>query len=295
MTQMNIGIMTINDFLFHPTMRLCQAAKTRACNIILINPYHMLSGIEQGEFYHSVKTTQAPDVVLPRQGSPMGEYGLALLRQFMHLNIPLINGLEGISIARNQYITLQTLAAVGLPVPDTFFITGQEGFLRAVERLGGYPVIVKQMDGMGGEGVGRIKQGDDIPLLCEKLLKEKKGAVVQRFIPPENRKDLRIFVVGDQVIAAMALTPKKGEFRSNFHLDGQVSPIVLPREWEEMAIAATKACHLDIAGVDLIITAKGTPYLMEVNYSPGFRGLEEVTHIDIAGEIIEYICQCMNY
>jgi ribosomal protein S6--L-glutamate ligase len=293
---MNIGIMTVNDFSFHPTMRLAQAAKKRGCNTILINPYQMLSGIQRCQFRYSIKDLpQPPDVVLPRQGSPMGDYGLALLRQFMHLGIPLINGLEGISIARNQYITLQTLAAAGLPVPDTFFITAQEGFHRAVERLGGYPVIVKQIDGMGGEGVDRVKQGDDISHLCETLLKEKKGAVVQRFIPPENRRDLRILVVGDQVSGAMALTPKKGEFRSNFHLDGQAGPIDLSREWEEMAITAAKACHLEIAGVDLIVAADGTPYIMEVNYSPGFRGLEETTRIDIAGKIIDYVRLRMNF
>ena len=150
----------------------------------------------------------------------------------MHLDIPLVNGLDGITIARNQYITLQTLAAAGLPVPDTFFITAEPGFHRAVERLGGYPVIVKQMDGMGGEGVEMIKKGQNIKALCEKRLKEKKGLVVQRLISPDQRKDLRILVVGDQVAGAMALTPKQGEFRSNFHMDGKARAVDLSRQWK---------------------------------------------------------------
>lgn len=287
---MNIGIMTVNDFLFHPTMQLTQAAKKRGCHTILINPYQMLSGIQRCQFHYSIKDLpQSLDVVLPRQGSPMGDYGLALLRQFMHLGIPLINGLEGITIARNQYITLQTLAAAGLPVPDTFFITAEEGFHRAVEHLGGYPVIVKRMDGMGGDGVAMVRGHHEIAPLCDKLLEGKKGAVVQRFIPPDNRRDLRIFVIGKQVVGAMTLTPKKGEFRSNFHLDGQARSVELPREWEKMAIKAARACHLDIAGVDLIVAADGTPYIMEVNYSPGFRGLEEVTGVDVAEKIIDYV------
>ena len=287
---MNIGIMTVNDISFHPTRRLTQAAEKKGHTTILINPYQMLSSIEQGRFqYFMEDLSQMPDVVLPRQGSPMGEYGLALLRQFMHLGIPLINGLAGITIARNQYITLQTLAAAGLPVPDTFFITAEAGFHRAVERLGGYPVIVKQMDGMGGEGVDLIRQGNDIKGLCEKRLEAKKGLVVQRLIAPHQRRDLRILVVGNQVAGAMALTPKKGEFRSNFHMDGKARSIDLSPQWEEMAIKAARACHLEIAGVDLIVAADGTPYIMEVNYSPGFRGLEGVTGIDIAGKIINYI------
>ncbi|SMC90390.1 SSU ribosomal protein S6P modification protein [Desulfocicer vacuolatum DSM 3385] len=292
---MNIGIMTVNDYSFHPTMRLAQAAEQQGCKICLINPYKMLSGIGKGKFQYTVNDLVSPlDVVLPRQGSPMGEYGMALLRQLMHLNIPLINGVEGITIARNQYITLQTLAAADLPVPDTFFITAEEGFHRAVTLLGGYPVIAKKMDGMGGEGVFKITGNDDISKLCHTLLKEKKGAVVQRFIPPENRRDLRILVVGNEVIGAMALSPGKGEFRSNFHLNGKAQCVDLSAEWKTMAIKATRACHLEISGVDLIITAEGRPYIMEVNYSPGFRGLEEATHIDIAGKIIEHVCHRIN-
>ncbi|GAB6145999.1 ATP-grasp domain-containing protein [Desulfocicer niacini] len=292
---MKIGIMTVNDISFHPTRRLTQAAEKKGYRTILINPYRMLSGIEQDRFKYFIEDlSQMPDVVLPRQGSPMGEYGLALLRQFMHLGIPLINGLDGITIARNQYITLQTLAAAGLPVPDTFFITAETGFHRAVEHLGGYPVIVKQMDGMGGEGVDLVKKGDDIKGLCEKQLKDKKGLVIQQLISPDHRTDIRILVVGNQVAGAMALTPKEGEFRSNFHMDGKARSIDLSPQWEDMAIKAARACRLEIAGVDLIVAANGTPYIMEVNYSPGFRGLEGVTGIDIAGKIVDHIAGIMK-
>ncbi len=292
---MNIGIMTVNDNTFHPTRRLTQAAEKKGYRTILINPYRMLSGIEQGRFKYFIEDlSQMPDVVLPRQGSPMGDYGLALLRQFIHLGIPLINGLKGITIARNQYITLQTLAAAGLPVPDTFFITAEAGFHRAIKRLDGYPVIVKQMDGMGGEGVDLVTQGNDIKGLCKKRLEGKKGLLIQRFIAPHQRRDLRILVVGNQVAGAMALTPKEDEFRSNFHMNGKANSIDLSPQWEEMAIKAARACHLEIAGVDLIVSADGTPYIMEVNYSPGFRGLEGVTGIDIAGKIIDYIAGIMK-
>ena len=202
----------------------------------------------------------------------MGDYGLSLLRQFMHLGIPLVNGLEGVTIARNQYITLQTLAAAGLPVPDTFLVTAKEGCHQAVEALGGYPVIVKRMDGMGGEGVRMVRQPHEAADISEKWLKEKKGMVVQRLIPPDSRRDLRILVVGNEVAGAMALTPKKGDFRSNYHLNGHPMAIDLPQEWTQLAIRAVAACHLEIAGVDLIVTSDNTPYLMEVNYSPASGG-----------------------
>ncbi len=151
---MNIGILTVNNFTFHPNMRLKQAAEKQGHHIILINPYNMLSEITGNRLDFSIKDIgKKSDVIMPRQGAPMGDYGLVLLRQFMQTGIPLINGLAGITIARNQYITLQALALANLPVPDTIFITTRETFPKAVERLGGYPVVVKRIDGMGGDGV----------------------------------------------------------------------------------------------------------------------------------------------
>ena len=293
---MNIGIMSVKDLLFHPTRRLEEAARQRGFRVMLINPYDMVSGIADNAFYASLSSlSPLPDVVMPRQGAPMGDYGLALLRQFMHLGIPLINGLEGITIARNQYIALQTLAGQNLPVPDSFFITSIQGCYRAVAHLGGYPVIVKQMDGMGGEGVRMVRGAHEVDPLCREILKDKKGAVVQRLIPPQNRQDLRILVVGQKVAGAMALTPAPGEFRSNFHLHGQARPITLTREWQTLALEAARACHLEIAGVDLIIDAEKRPYLMEINSAPGFRGLESVTHMDIAGIMMDHVSKkCKN-
>jgi ribosomal protein S6--L-glutamate ligase len=287
---MNIGVLTINDFDFHPNSRLKQAAKEQGHNIILINPYDITAGIKRGEFEYSIdKITKNLDVVLPRQGSPMGDYGLVLLRHFNQLGIPLINDLNSITITRNQYITLQILASCGILVPDTCFITKKELFLEAVNKVGGFPVIVKQVDGMGGDGVIKINHEKEAIFLLERLLKEKKGVLVQQFIPCENRIDIRVLVIGGKIAGAMKLEPRHDDFRTNIHQKGRAQQLDLSKDIKKLAIKSAKACDLEIAGIDLIVEKGCHPLVIEVNYSPGFRGLEAATGIDIAKQIIDYV------
>jgi ribosomal protein S6--L-glutamate ligase len=291
---MKIGILTINDFDFHPNLRFQQAAKKMGHKIILINPYKILSTLKENEFDFSIESmTQKPDVILPRQGSPMGDYGLALLRQFMQMEIPLVNGLKGVTITRNQYITLQALASSGISIPASCFITGKLKFSKAVEHLGGYPVVVKQVDGMGGDGVIRVDRQEDADSFLDEHLKERKGLIVQEFLPPEGRMDIRLLVVGNTVAGAMRLAPVKKDFRANIHQNGRAGKIEpLPR-WIEIAVDSAKACSLEIAGVDMIVEKGCDPKIIEVNYSPGFKGLEAATGLDIAQKIMEYVS--LNY
>jgi len=291
---MNIGILTINDFSFHPNLRLQQAAFEQDHKIILINPYKLLSTLKNNEFNFFIEDmSHKPDVILPRQGSPMGDYGLALLRQFSQMGIPLVNGLEGVTITRNQYITLQALACKGIPVPTSCFITEKLKFLKAVEFLGGYPVVVKQVDGMGGDGVIRVGRPEDAGSFLNQHLKERKGMIVQEFIPPEGRMDIRLLVIGNTVVGAMKLAPVKKDFRANINQNGRAEGIEPSSLWIKLAVDAAKACCLEIAGVDMIIEKGCPPRIIEVNYSPGFKGLESATGLDIARKIIEYVS--LNY
>ncbi len=183
---MNIGILTVNDFSFHPNKRLKQAANKLGHKIILINPYDMIAGIKDKSFEYSIdKIIDNIDVIMPRQGSPMGDYGLVLLRQFNKLDIPLVNDLESITITRNQYTTLQVLMSSDISVPDTYFITKKELFKEAVNRLEGFPVIVKQVDGMGGTGVVKIDDEKDALKFLEQNLKNKKGTKYPTTLPDD--------------------------------------------------------------------------------------------------------------
>lgn len=231
---------------------------------------------------------------MPRQGSPMGDYGLVLLRQFMHSGIRLVNGLKGVTIARNQFITLQALAASGLPVPSTIFITKPASFLPAVEQVGGFPVVVKQVDGMGGDGVIKVDRETDVQTFLTQNLAARKGLVVQQFISPDERTDIRVLVVGDKIAGAMSLVPDHTDFRANIHQKGHAKPVELTESMALMALKAAKACDLQIAGIDLIVEKGCSPLILEVNYSPGFRGLEAATGKDIAKMIIDHVTSTCN-
>ncbi len=287
---MNIGVLTVNDFSFHPNMRLKQAAQESGNEIILINPYDILCSLKDSriEFFIE-KMHKDLDVIMPRQGSPMGDYGLVLLRQFMHFGTPLVNSLKGVTIARNQFITLQTLVTSGLPVPPTFFITKGDSFLVAVKQLGGFPVVVKQVNGMGGDGVIKVNTQTEAQNFLTRVLKEKRGLIVQKFFPPQERTDIRVLVIGDRVAGAMALSPGNNDFRTNIHQKGHARPIKLTKACASIALKAAKACSLQIAGIDLIMEKGRSPVLLEVNYSPGFKGLEAATGKNIAKQILDYI------
>ncbi len=286
---MKIGVLTVKDRHFHPNMRLAQAASGLGHSLSLVNPYRMMSGICDNCYEFDIDgKKRVPDLVLPRQGSPMGDYGLAIIRQFEHMKVPLVNGLCGVTIVRNQYITLQTLAAAGLRVPNTFFLTAKNQLSQALDRLGGFPVILKLVNGMGGDGVVKAQNYDEAETFLDRHLPQKQGIVVQQFYPPRGRCDIRLFVVGSEVVGAMALTPKDDDFRANIHQNGSARHYLPDRAVEKMAVSAAKVCHLDIAGVDLIIEKDGTPRVLEVNYSPGFKGIETVTGSDIATRVIHY-------
>lgn len=312
---MNIGILTIHGFAFHPNGRLHTAAKTAGHRIQLINPYQLICSLKKqnfgmgGRFFDCISNEEIPgteptgnmddllksripddlpDVVMPRQGSLMGEYGFVLLRQFQAMGIPLVNGLEGVTIARHQFITLQTLSAAGIRVPDSCFVTRSDSFFAAVDRLGGYPVIVKQPFGMGGDGVVKIDDRSGAKTCVVNLLDPVKGLVVQRFFPPGGRVDARILVIGGRVAGAMQLIPASNDFRTNIHQNGQAINFDPPEEWSDMAVSAARVCSLDIAGIDMMMEKKGLPHVVEVNYSPGFRGLEAATGKDIAQKIIAH-------
>ena len=291
---MNIGILTIHDRTFHPNARLDQAARALGHELVLINPHQTVCFLEKqrpdmaGSGLKHPVSGSLPDVVLPRQGSPMGEYGFVLLRQFQALGVPLVNDLKGVTIARNQYITLQALAGAGIPIPDTCFVTRPGAFFDAVARLGGYPVVAKQPCGMGGDGVVKIDTADQARACLESLLDPEKGLVVQQFFSPAGRVDVRILVIGGHVAGAVKLLPAGDDFRTNIHQNSRATALDPPAAWVDMAVAAATACCLEIAGIDMVVKNQATPRVLEVNYSPGFRGLEAATGIDIAVKIIGY-------
>ncbi len=112
--------------------------------------------------------------------------------------------------------------------------------------------------------------------------------MVQQFIKEAGGSDIRAFVVGGKVVAAMRRTGKKGDFRSNLHRGGRADPIDLTDKEHDVAVRAADALGLNVAGVDMLRSDRG-PVVVEVNASPGLKGIETASGVDIAGAIIGFL------
>ncbi len=289
---MNIGVITAESYHYPPTKRLTEAAAEKGHRIIVVDPVYVWPVLINGDpELEGDLTHPMPDVVLPRQGSTVNDSSLKLVLHLHQMGIPLVNTLNAILLSKDQFLTLQALCAVQLPIPDTGFFNSIEGFHTVLDRLGGYPAVLKQVSGRVGEEVFLIKTEHQARLILHNTLVTGKGMLVQRFIPPENRLDIRVLVIGGEVAGAMKLAPNPGDFRSNFHLTQKSWPVDLLPEWGDIALKAADALGLEIAGVDLIVDDKKRAYVIELNYSPGFTGLEAATGRDIAGRIIDYVVE----
>ena len=287
---MNIGIITIRGSGYHPTRRLHEAAVERGHRVTVVHPNQVWPRLESGKHRLVGRPgVESLDVVMPRQGATVGDSCLVLLHHLNLMGIPLVNDLDAILLARNQFLTLMTLTESEIPVPETVFVNSAEGLQEALDKLGGYPVVVKQVSGRQGKGVHLVNNHQDEQHIRGYHLDQRKGLIVQRFIPPKGRQDIRVLVIGGKTAGAMELVPEEEDFRANFHLSGKSQSKDLPPDLEEIALKAAETVGLEIAGVDIIVDQEGRISIIETNYSPGFQGLETATGLDIAGRIVDYV------
>lgn len=287
---MHIGILTAKGSNYHPNRRFKEAAAKLGHRVSLIHPKTCHSRVGEGAIaVRHWADQEMMDALIPRIGATINPYALALVRQFQLSGIPVVNRFQSILLARNKFLSLQTLASQGLPVPESHYVSNPGNFVSAVRTLGGYPVVVKRVSGRQGNGVILVTSAPAAAFVTENLPIREEGLLVQRYLPPEGRRDIRAFVVGGRVIGAMELQPHKGDFRSNIHLTGQGKAVKLPEAVAEVAVACTEMLGLEIAGADIIVDPDGRPWVIEVNYAPGFRGLEACTGLDVASEVIRYV------
>jgi len=286
---MHIAILSVRDETYHPNSRLMAAAVEMGHRISLIHTRDSLSCIQAGQQTVRLPEADFPDILLPRVGATINDYALSVVRQFALSGTRVVNGFEAILMARNKFLGLQRLAREGLSVPDTCLAVTLEGFERSVEHLGGYPVVAKMPSSRQGDGVMLVENHATASFMMNNLLNNSRGILVQEYIPPEGRTDIRAFVLGDRVLGAMALEPNPGDFRTNVHISGPGRKLTLKPDLSALAAQSSRALGLEISGCDIIVRKDGSPRVIEVNYSPGFRGLEHATGIDIAKRIIEYV------
>jgi ribosomal protein S6--L-glutamate ligase len=166
-----------------------------------------------------------------------------------------------------------------------------ENFERAVADLRGYPVVVKTPASRQGQGVMLVDSSVTAGFIMANLPVSTTGVLVQEYIPPETRRDIRAFVIGGELVAAVELKPRQGDFRSNIHQGGNGTRLTPTEDLTILSASASGALGLEIAGIDIVIGDGGRMQVIEANYSPGFKGLEEITGLDIASRIIEFVAK----
>ncbi len=215
---------------------------------------------------------------------------MSLIKQFELMNIPVVNESQAVTNARNKLTTLQILSINKIPTPKTYVVRSSEFVEEVVQKIGSYPVILKSVSGSQGIGVSIIESRRGLRSIVDMLVEQEYSlpVIIQEYVREAKGKDLRVFVVGGKIVAAMErVAQKKDEFRSNFSLGGKVRIANLSTKEKNIALKATKVCGLDFAGVDVIRTKEG-PKILEVNANPGLEGITLATGVDVAGHIIDY-------
>lgn len=239
----------------------------------------------QGEFIGH------PDAVIPRIGSSVTSYGAAVVRQFELMGVYTLTGTEALLRARDKRSALQMLAAHQLPVPDSVFTAMPDNVEPSLRVLGdAYPVVLKTLNSTQGQGVILAESMGAAQSMAEALIRLREEILLQRFVEEAKGKDIRVFIVGGKVIAAMERSAQDGEFRSNLHRGATARKVKLTQDEMDIALRAAVLMRLEVAGVDILRTTSG-PVILEVNASPGLEGIEGATGVDIAGQIIRFIEQ----
>ncbi len=289
---MKIGILSRGPKLYS-TKRLIEAAEARgheARTIDVLRCYMNITSSRPTVYYKRKGEREKLkfDAVIPRIGASVTTYGTAVLRQFEVGNVYAINESVAIARSRDKLRAHQLLARKGIGMPITGYANRADATEDLIEFVGGAPLIVKVISSTQGKGVLMAETNKAAESLINAFSDLQTEFLVQEFIKEAGGSDIRCFVIGDKVIAAMERTAKEGEFRSNLHMGGSAKVIKLKPEERSLAVRAAKVMGLDLAGVDIVRSAHG-PLVLEVNSSPGLEGIEKATGKDIAGAIIEYI------
>ena len=290
---MKIGILSRNRNLYS-TKRLVEAAQKNGHEVRVIDVLKCYMNITANEpiVYYQLSAEKVEalqfDVVIPRIGASVTNYGCAVLRQFEVGNVYSINESIAITRSRDKLRAHQLLARKGIGQPVTSYAHSARATDKLIESVGGPPLILKLTASTHGNGVLLAETKKAAEALINAFRGIGSDFLVQEYIEEAGGSDIRCLVVGGRVIASMQRTATKGEYRSNLHRGGKAESIKLRPEERSLAVRAAAVMGLDFAGVDIIRSDEG-PKVLEVNSSPGLEGIEKATGIDIAGKIIEFV------
>ncbi|MCE2613704.1 RimK family alpha-L-glutamate ligase [Flavobacteriaceae bacterium D16] len=226
--------------------------------------------------------------IIPRIGANVTRHGASIVKQFELNGVFSTARALGIVRARNKVRTLQIMSRRQIPIPETLFSVNPDNIEEQIKILGGTPVVIKLQEGTHGLGVILAETKKSAKSIIDTFYKMDTSILIQKFITEANGEDIRIFVVGGQVIASMKRTSPVEDFRSNVHRGAGTASVKISDKEQHIALEAAKYLGLGVAGIDLIRSRKG-PLLLEVNASPGLHGIETTTGINVAREIVRYV------
>lgn len=280
----------------YSTRRLREAAAARGHTVKVLNTLNFSIEVERGapDLYFGGKHLSHYDAVIPRIGASITYFGTAVVRQFEQLDVYTPNSANGIANSRDKLRALQILSRHDIGLPHTAFARRKQDVLPAIERVGGAPVIIKLLEGTQGVGVILADSVKVAEAIIETLQSTRQNVLIQKFVGESSGRDIRAFVVGDRVVAAMRRTARGGEFRSNVHRGGMAEAVELDAAYHDTAVRSAQIMGLKVAGVDMLEGEDG-PQVMEVNSSPGLEGIEGATKLDVAGAILDFIQSQVNF
>ncbi len=286
---MHIVILSLGRGLYS-TKRLVEEGKARGHKIEVVHTTKCFMDISSGKpmVHYKKRKLSTVDAVIPRIGASITNYGKSIVRQFEMMGVYCLNSANSIGRSRDKLRSLQILSQKGLPLPKTSFANSTEQTDKLISLVGGAPLVVKLLQGSQGNGVVLAETHKAAESLIDAFRELKANFLVQQFIHDAQGADIRCFVVGDKVVAAMKRQAKEGEFRSNIHRGGEALKVKISPEERKIAVGAAKAMRLNVAGVDIVRSASG-PRILEVNSSPGLEAIEGCTGVNVAGAIIRFI------
>ncbi len=294
MIKLNIGILTWNPQGFSSN-QLINAALRRGIEVTILNFNQLVACVKRKPYvlFDGEDLAEKIDALIVR---PIGRgsleeiiFRMNLLRKLERIGVKVINPPEAIERSVDKYHTLTLLEEAGIPVPKTMVTENSYEALRAFHELGG-DVVVKPLFGSRGFGVMRISNPDEAIRIFRNLAFNHEVIYIQEFIHHGNW-DIRTLVLGKGILASERRV--SDHWKTNISQGARPTPIKLDDEIEELAIRSAEVIGCEVAGIDILDGPEG-PVVIELNSQPGWKGLQEITPINIGEAIIDYVLKSLK-
>ena len=278
----------------YSTKRLASEAEKAGWDVKILDPLALTVIVDErgGKIFYRGWPVEC-EAIIPRIGYSITEEGVRRVRQFERMGVIVMNSSDGITRSRDKLIACQMMSSGNIPVPITAQVVSWEDTNRAISRVGGTPCVVEATEGTHGAAVFLAKTDQHARQLVYQMLEREMRPLVQEYIEESHGKDIRALVVGGKVVACMRRRANGDEFRSNFHLGGNVEKVTIDPDYEKIAIKAARILGLEIAGVDLLESDRGA-LVLEVNSSPGLEGIEKASEVNVAAAVSERLNELLE-